>query len=201
MEGTAASVDKDDRLALFITVGVAGIVAIAAIVTGISRLAEVIPGRDVPIPISLGEQEAQLPLGPDGSPVPVDLTTGIVTVADPGSVTMAVAIAEPVITTLGVVAGAALAAVILLRLARGTAFTTRSHLLAYVLAGITLVVGVAADALRGLAASTALIDLGGDVSYGFSVSLGPVVAALAITAVGVALEAAHRLNKDTEGLV
>jgi len=200
MDNATVAVDKEDRLALFVTVGVAALVAIAALVTGVSRLVEVAPGSDVPVRISLEGETTVLDLEHSAA-TPVELETGVVTVAEPSITTMAASIAEPVIVTLAIVAGALIVAIVLIRLARGTALARRTYLPIYVLAVITLVAGLASGFLNGVASSSALADLGGSDALHLSLSLVPVFASLAIAAVGVAFEAAHRLSKDTEGLV
>ena len=192
---------REDRLGLFITVGVAALIAIGALVTGISRLVEVLPGEDVPVQVSLEGENTMLDLGSEGGVTSVALETGVVTVYEPSQTTMVASIAEPIVATLAVVAGAAIAALVLLRLARGTALARRTHIPVYVLACVTLAGGLAVDLLGAVAANSALQDLGGDDGFTFTVSLIPVVAALAIAAVGVAFESAFRLSKDTEGLV
>lgn len=200
MENAPAAVDKEDRVALFITVGVAALIAVAALVTGVSRLVEIAPGTDVPVRVSLEGETTVLDLEHHAA-TPVVLETGIVTVSDPSATTMAASVAEPIITTLAVVAGALIAAIVLTRLARGTALARRTYLPIHALAVITLVAGLASSFFQGVASSSALADLGGDDALNVTFSLLPVFASLAIAAVGVAFEAAHRLSKDTEGLV
>lgn len=200
MNNESVKVDREDRLGLFVTIGVATLVAISALASGIVRIIKVAPGEDVPMRVNLEGHNAMVDLG-HSAVASARLETGIVEVARLRPSTVAVSLAEPIIATLAILAGTAIVTIVLLRLIRGTALAKRTHLLLFTLAVITLVAGLAADILADIASNSALVDMGGEESLSLSVSLIPVLASLAIAAVGVAFESAHRLHKDTEGLI
>lgn len=200
MSNESVKVDREDRVGLFITIGVATLVAISALASGIVRILKVAPGEDVPIRVNLEGHNAMLDLG-SGAVASARLETGIVEVARLRPSTVAVSLAEPIISTLAILAGTAIVTIVLLRLIRGIALAKRTHLLVFALAVITLVAGLAGEILADVASNSALVDMGGEENLNLSVSLIPVLASLAIAAVGVAFESAHRLHKDTEGLV
>lgn len=195
--------DRSDRIGMYMSVVMVAVGAVIAVVAAAARLLEVGDGRDVPVLVPLAGEEAMLPLGPDGSAVPVTVDTATVTVADPAPATLFALYAQPVWIAVVVVAGLVLAALFFLRLARGRAFDGGAARLAFVAAGLVAVGWLGDSILTNMTTNGALSALS-DYTYEsvtFEVSLAPALAVLVIAAIGAALQIGERLQRDTEGLV
>src|SRR6478735_1199946 len=115
--------DNSDRLGLYITVGAAAIGIIASVVTTVARLAEVAPGKDIPVAVALEQVKTSLPLGPSGSQVPATLDAATVIVGDPAPATLFALWAQPITVGLTWIGLLVVAALFCLRLARAEVFT------------------------------------------------------------------------------
>ncbi|MGC4175528.1 hypothetical protein [Demequina sp.] len=192
-----------DRAALYLSIGVAAIGAVATIATTIARLVEVAPGKDVPVTVQLEEQTVGLPLGPNGALVDASVDTATIVVPHAEGATLFALWAQPIWLCLCVLAGLALAAMFFLRVARGQIFTKRASRLALYGA---LVVGAAwlgSGIFTAMAMNGALATVSdGTWDSGFIVvSFTPFLAILLLGGLGGALDIGERLQRDNEGLV
>lgn len=202
MSDTAAP-DHNDRVALYLSVGIAAIGAIATLTTTIARLLEVAPGHDIPVSVPLEGLSVGLPLGPDGAQVNAHVDVATVNVADPAPATLFALWAQPIWLAIVVLAGLALAAMFFLRVARGRVFSRGASRLAIAGAVVVGAGWVGGTILTNMTTNGALAALSGGTydSVTFTVSMAPFVAILLLGGLGGALQIGERLNRDTEGLV
>lgn len=203
MNNSPSPLKRSERVSLYLSAAI----ALAAIVAGgaatVTRLMEVAPGHDIPVLIPLADETAQLPLGPDGAPVTVDVETATVTVADPAPATLFALWAQPIAQFLVITAAMAIAAAFMVRLARGRAFERGTAGLVYAGAGV-IAGGWFVESLLTTMTTNGALSAISDYTYDaalFEYSLGPFIAVLVIAAVGVALQIGERLQRETEGLV
>jgi len=195
--------DRDDWLALWISVGIAAVGAVTTIVNTVSRLTEVAPGHDIPVRVPLHSVSADLPLGPNGAAVTAAVDTATVTVADPSPATLVALWAEPIWVCVTVLAGLAVAALFFLMVARGQLFTRGGSRLALA-GGLVVAAGwLGSTLLTNMTTSGALAAISDQTyeSITFTVSLVPVLAILLLGGLGAALKIGERLQRETEGLV
>lgn len=203
MDNDVVPVKRSDRISLYLSAGVA-VVAIAAGGVGtVSRLMEVAPGHDIPVLVRLENEQAALPIGPDGAMVTVDVETATVLVEDPAPATLFALWAEPIAQFLVIAVAMVIAAAFMVRLARGRAFERGTARLAYG-GGAAVAFGWFAETMLTNMTVNGALSAVSDYSYEgalFEVGLGPFVAVLVMAAVGVALQIGERLQRATEGLV
>lgn len=200
---TDARPDRADRIGLYLSIALAAIGAGLAVWTAIRRLLEVGDGTHVPVTVPLTGEEAQLPLGPDGSAVTAVVETATVTVPDPAAATAFALYAQPIWDAVFVCLGLAVAAAFFLRLARGRVFTQGIVRLVYIATGVVAVGWLGSTILTNMTTNGALSALS-DYTYDsvvFDAGLTPVLGILLLGAVGAALDIGQRLQRDTEGLV
>lgn len=195
--------DRSDRVALYLSVGVAAIGAIAVLVTMVSRLAEVAPGHDIPVTVPLAGESVGLPLGPGGAEVTAQVDAATVTVADPAPATLFALWAQPIWLAVAILAGLAIAAVFFLRVARGQIFTPGAARLAIAGGAVVAAGWLGSTILTNMTTNGALaaISDGTYESVTFTVSLAPFLAILLLGGLGGALQIGERLQRDTVGLV
>jgi hypothetical protein len=203
MNDQSSPLKRSERIALYLSAGI----VIAAIAAGgastVMRLAEVAPGHDIPVLVTLSDEQAALPLGPDGAAMTVDVETATVVVTDPAPATLFALWGQPIAQLLVIAASMAIAAAFMVRLARGRAFERGTARLAYA-GGAVIVGGWFVDTVLTAIATNGALAAVSDQTYEsmlFEISLGPVLAVLIIAAVGVALQIGERLQRETEGLV
>lgn len=195
--------DQSDRLGLYITVGAAAFGIVATVVTTVSRLVEVAPGKDVPVVVALDGQKTMLPLGPGGAPVAGTLDAATVVVPDPAGATLFALWAQPITAGLTWIGLLVVAALFCMRLARAEVFTKSTAQLLYVGATI-LTAGYAFGALFTLMTSNGALAAVSDGTYdatSMTLSLAPAIGVLALAAAGVAVQVGERLQQETAGLV
>lgn len=203
MNDQSTPLKRSERIALYVSAGIA-IAAIAAGAAGtVLRLVEVAPGHDIPVLVPLSNEQAALPLGIDGAPVTVDVETATVVVADPGSSTLFALWARPIAQLLVIAATMAIAAAFMVRLAKGRAFEPGTARLAYAGGGVIAGGWFVDTVLTSVTTNGALASVSdqGRESMLFEITLGPALAVLIIAAVGVALQIGERLQRETEGLI
>jgi hypothetical protein len=195
--------DQSDRQGLYVTVGAAAIGIVAAVVTTVSRLIEVAPGKDIPVLVALDGEAISLPLGPDGAPVAATADAATVIVADPAAATLFALWAQPIVVGLTWIALLVVAALFCLRLARAQVFTRSTARLLYAGAAILTAGWVLGSLFSNMTSNGALSAIS-DYSYDsvtFSVNLAAAIGALALAAVGLAVQLGERLQRETDGLV
>lgn len=199
----ATTLSRSDRIGMYATVVLGAIGAALTVWTTVARLAEVLPGRGIPVLVPFVGESASLPLGPDGAAVPVQVEQAVVTVDEPAAATFFALVAHPVVTGLAVLAGIVILCLFCLNLARGKAFTASTVRL--VIAGTAvLLVGWVLGSLfetmgvnGALAAVSAHSYIGATVQVDFTAAFG----VLALGAIGAAFQIGQRLQRETEGLV
>ena len=196
---------RGDTASLWFFVVAGAAIAIWAVVRSIANIIAAAPNRNVRVSVPFLDSPAEAPLGPNGAPVAVELTGGVVTAPSlPPASLWSLFIAE------GLFAAVVITVVTLLLLLtadilRGRIFSRRNTALVSA-AGIVALVGiggvpffqnmVANGAIAWLSERTydrgdvQLIDLPSLLGVAF-------VAALA----GTAFAVGDRLQRDTEGLV
>lgn len=200
---TPTVLSRADRIGMYGTIAVAAAAAAATTWGAVARLAEVIPGRDVPVLVPFLGETAPLPIGPDGAPIDVQVEQAIVTVPRPAPATQFALVAEPIVHGLAIVAGIALLALLCWNLARGRAFARANVRIVFWGAGVLTAgwfLGSLLTTMTVNGALSAVSDYGYD-GITFSTNWAVPFAILAIAAVGAAFQVGERLQRDTEGLV
>jgi hypothetical protein len=195
--------ERDDRVALYLSVGIAAIGAVATLVTTVARLVEVAPATDIPVRIPLDGEHVELPLGPDGTPVWATVDTATVTVANPAPATLFALWAQPIWLALAVLAGLALASLFFLRVARGEIFTRGAARLPLAAATVVGAGWLGSTVLTNMTTNGALaaVSDGTYESVTFTISMVPFFAILLLGGLGAALQIGEKLQRDTAGLV
>ncbi|BAJ74027.1 FOG: GGDEF domain [Microbacterium testaceum StLB037] len=187
----------------FVVAGVA--IAIWAVVRSIANIVAAVPNQNVRVAAPFLDTVVQAPLGPDGAPVPVELTGGVITAPSlPPASLGALFIAEGLFAAV-VVTVVALLLLLTADILRGRIFSRRNTGLVSA-AGIVTLVGVAGvPFFQNMIANGAIAWLSdrtydrGDVQLIDLPSLIGVafVAGLA----GTVFAVGDRLQRDTDGLV
>jgi len=194
---------RSDRWGMYLTIGACTTAVIATAWAVIARLADVFSPDGVPVDVPFVDEAAQLPIGPDGGAVAVDLDRAIVTVTDPAPATFFALVAEPIVTGLAIVAGVVLLLLFCVNVARGKAFA-RSTVRIVTSGVFVLALGWALGSLFRTMGVNGTLAAVSDHDYDgvlFETDFSPFFAALALAAVGVAFQIGHRLQRDAEGLV
>lgn len=200
---SSPSLDRADRFGMYMSIGIVAVGAGITIADVVRRLRELAHGGPFRVLVPLRGETADLPLGPDGALVHVDVETAVVRVADPAPATMFALWAHPIWNGVFVIVGLVIATAFFLRLARGRAFTTGAARLAYAGAATLLISWFGGAMLTNMTTNGALSALS-DYSYEsviFEVSLAPALVFLVLGAIGLALQIGERLQRDTEGLI
>jgi hypothetical protein len=197
------TLDRADRIVMYLCVLVAAVVIALASWGAVQRLAVVAPGHDIPVVVPLSGERAALPLGPDGAAVTVDVDTATVVVADPAIATLGALWAQPLFGLLTVAAAMVVAAMFFVRVARGRVFERGTARLVFIGAGIVAGAWFVGGILTDMTTNGALSAVS-DFTYNsviFRADLSPLMWVLVLAAVGGALQLGERLRRDTEGLV
>lgn len=200
---TATTLDRGDRLGMYLTIGIGFAAIVATAWAAIARLAEVLPGRDIPVLVPFVDEAAALPIGPDGSPVDVLVDRAIVTVPEPAAATWFALVAEPIVVALTVIAAIVLLSLLAWNLARGRAFTRANTRILW-WGTATLTIGWALGGLfRTMGVNGTLAAVSEHTYDGvlFTTDFAPFFAILALAVIGAAFQVGERLQRDTEGLV
>jgi hypothetical protein len=177
------------------------IAAVYIVVRLVLRLIEVLPNREVPVPVWIDDATAALPL-PDGI-AEITLTSGTAVVSDMPGITLFSVAGAAVISALASLVVIALVMRLCLNLARGRFFTSGNTL---------LVTGVSASIALGWFVSTLFDQMASNgaiarltdralESAQIPFDWTPILAAVAVGTVAAAFRAGERLTRDTEGLV
>jgi hypothetical protein len=192
---------RSDRTALQILSGIAIVIAAASLLAGIA--ATVMRAADLGLPFELLTSVARELDDPrvvwaEYSETQL-VTTGI---GGWGRALLAIGLA---ISTVMVVTTAAASAYFLRRLAAGEPFDRRFSRLAYFVGGVLALGGIVAGAATGIGSMVTAAELNETTPHAFGVGFTfdwtPVLAGLAVMALGFVFRAGARLQRDTEGLV
>lgn len=198
MSTATTSLSRSDRIGMYATIVLGAIGAAVTVWVTITRLAEVLPGRDIPVLVPFIGETATLPIGPGGAEVPVEVDQ-----TDPAPATLFALIAQPIVVGLAILAGILLLCLFCFNLARGRAFaksTVRIVLTGVVVLGVGWVLG----SLFQTMAVNGTLSAVSDYSYDgvlFETDFTAVFGLLALGAIGAAFQIGHRLQREAEGLV
>jgi hypothetical protein len=197
------SLSRSDRLAMYFTMLLGAIGIGVTAWYAMSRLAEVAPGRDVPVLVPFHGESATLPIGPDGAAVDVTVDQAVVTVPQPAPATQFALVAEPIVHAAAIIAGIALLALFCWNLARGRAFAKQNVRLIWWGAGVLAVGWFAGSMLTNMTVNGALSAISDHQYDGiiFQSNWVPFFVFLALGAIGGAFQIGERLQRETEGLV
>ncbi|CAN5311596.1 hypothetical protein BH11ACT3_BH11ACT3_16870 [soil metagenome] len=203
MSTTATTLSRSDRIGMYITVFLGAVGAVLTTITAVSRLAEVLPGRDIPVLVPFVDELAQLPIGPNGTPVDVSVDQAIVTVADPAPATLFALIADPIVTAIWIIAGIALLCLLCVNVARGRAFHRNTVRIVLWGAGLLVAGWVLTSLFRTMGVNGTLAAVSDHTYDGvlFQTDLAPIFGVLVLGAIGAAFQIGHKLQRETEGLV
>lgn len=201
---TQRSISRADAASMifFMLAGVA--IAVGSIVAAWIRIAEVLPGTDGPVLAEFAGTMADAPIGPDGSPVPVELATAYITAPRLPAASVAALVAQPLVAALAVVTVVVCLLVVTWSMLRGRVFS-RGNTVLVTTAGMTgLVAYGLVPGLGNMGANGAFAVISDrtfanvigavDVSGLFLIGFVAATATLVFT-VG------DRLRRDSEGLV
>lgn len=188
---------------LFLVGGVA--IAVAAVVQTIIDLVRVLPNRDVTLLAPFVATEAQAPLGPDGSPVSVQLDSAAVTVASLQAPSLVALVVSHVVFAVATVTVTALLLVLCFGILRGRIFS-RVHTALVTTAGLVALAGMyLVPFFHNMAVNGALALLSNGTYDRAVVGTVDVFAlftvAFVVALAGTAFAVGDRLQRDTEGLV
>ena len=203
MSTATTSLSRSDRIGMYATIVLGAIGAAVTAWVAITRLAEVLPGRDIPVLVPFVGETATLPIGPGGAAEPVEVDQAIVTVANPAAATHFALVAQPIVVGLAILAGILLLCLFCFNLARGRAFATSTVRILFLGTGVLLVGWVLGSLFQTMAVNGALSAVS-DYSYDgvlFQTDFTAVFGILALGAIGAAFQIGHRLQRETEGLV
>ncbi|KTR95700.1 hypothetical protein NS220_05385 [Microbacterium testaceum] len=187
----------------FVVAGVA--IAIWAVVRSIANIAAAVPNRDVRVAAPFLDTVAQAPLGPDGAPVPVELTGGVITAPSlPPASLGALFIAEGLFAAV-VVTVVTLLLLLTSDILRGRIFSRRNTGLVSAAGVVTLVGFAGVPFFQNMVANGAIAYLSDRTFDRGAVQLIDVPSLIGIAFVaglaGTVFAVGDRLQRDTEGLV
>ncbi|WP_395245747.1 hypothetical protein ACGGZK_08040 [Agromyces sp. MMS24-K17] len=200
---TETALDRGDRLGMYLTIGIGAVAIGATAWAAVARLVEVLPGRDIPVLVPFVGERAELPIGPNGAPVTVDVDQAIVTVPKPAAATWFALVAEPIVVALALIAAIVLLGLLAWNLARGRAFTRANTRIIW-WGSAALTAGWALGGLFRTMGVNGALSAVSDYTYDgvlFSTDWAPFFAILVLAVFGAAFGIGERLQRDTEGLV
>ncbi len=203
MTTTPTTLSRADRTGMYATITLGAVGAAATVWAMIARLADVLSGSGIPVLVPFVRETAELPIGPDGSAVPVSVDQAIVTVDDPAPATFFALVAEPLVTGLAILAGIVLLCLFCFNLARRRAFARSTVRIIFLGTGVLLVGWVLSSLFRtmGVNGTLAAVSNGSYDGVLFQTDFAAAFAVLALGAIGAAFQLGHRLQRDAEGLV
>lgn len=203
MSTSPTTLSRSDRVGLYATIVFGAIGAAATVWAMVTRLAEVLPGRDIPVLVPFSGETADLPIGPGGTDVAVDVDRAVVTVSDPAPATFFALVAQPIVVGLAVLLGIVLLCLLCLNLARGRAFAASTVRIVLLGTGVLLAGWVLGSLFQTMGVNgtlSAVSDYGYDGVL-FETDFTVVFGILALGAIGAAFQIGHKLQRESEGLV
>ncbi|QEO15088.1 hypothetical protein FLP10_12185 [Agromyces intestinalis] len=192
-----------DQVGMFLTIAIAAVAIGTTAWIAISRLVEVLPGRDVPVLVPFIGEPSTLPIGPDGASVEVAVEQAVVTVPSPAIATQFALVAEPIVVGCSIIGAIVLLALLAWNLARGRAFTRANTRIIWW--GSAVVTGgwVFGTVFQTMSVNGALSAVSEYTYDGimFSTNWAPFFAVLTLAVIGAAFQIGERLQHEAEGLV
>lgn len=203
MTVTTPSLSRSDRIGMYATIVLGVIGAASVLFATVTRIIEVAPNRDVPVLVPFTGETAQLPIGPGGALVTVEVDQATVIVPEPAVATHFALVAQPIVIGLALLLSIALLCLFCWNLARGRAFHRSTTRIIFAAAGTVLGGWVLGSLFTTMSVNGALSAVS-EYSYEgvlFSTDVVPPIVVLALSAIGAAFQIGERLRRDTEGLV
>ncbi|GGE91486.1 hypothetical protein [Mycetocola zhadangensis] len=202
---TEASVrlTRSDRADLWTVVVLGIIVAVIAIAHAVSRIAAIVPNSDIEVLAPFVDTTTELPIGPNGSMIGVEVDSAVLTVSGLPGIVIVSLIAAVIAQLLMTLAIVACGAILCRNLMLGRAFS-RTNTRLVVTTSVVLVVGTALSGLFTIMGVNGAFATLSERSYDNVVASGnllPYIVAAALAAVALAFKAGERLQRETEGLV
>lgn len=194
---------RSDRVGLIIII--IGAVAIAAMASygALLRVIEVLTGSAVPVLAPFAGESVELPIGPGGSPIAVEVSEAVILATDLAPATVFSLIAAPIVTLIATILVIGCIVVFCRNLLRGVAFS-RTNTRLVLTASMIIAVGWALSTLftnMSVNGAFAAISEQTYVNVLFSADFTPLLVSLVLSAVALAFQSGERLQRDTEGLV
>lgn len=192
-----------DRTGLVVMIVLGGAVALWSVYSAVQRIVEVLTASEVPVLAPFIGERAQLPLGPGGGLVAVEVQEATVHAGDLAPATLFALIAAPIVSTLATLIVIACIALFCRNLLRGVAFSPTNTRLV-ITTSIAIVAGWAVASLFTTMGVNGAFAALSDHEYDnviFATDFTPAIVALVLSAVGLAFQAGERMQRDTEGLV
>ncbi|MDQ0893315.1 hypothetical protein [Agromyces ramosus] len=195
---------RSDLAAMWTFLAAGAVIAVAAVVSAVLRIVEVLPNRDVQVLAEFSGTAAEAPIGPGGAPLPVILDRASITAETLPTFSLVSLVAEQVVAATTVI----VVITCLVRLGwsvmRGEVFSRRSTRLVTT-AGFTGLFGYAAvPFLANMAANGAFAEISDNTfdNVVMAVELAPFLLLAFIAALAtVVFTIGERMRRDTEGLV
>lgn len=203
MSSRGLTPSRSDRIGMYLTIGFGAVAAGFTLWAMITRLVEVFSPGGIPVLVPFVGETAQLPIGPDGATVAVDVDRAVVTVTDPAPATFFALAGQPIVTGLAILTGIVLLALFCFNVARGRAFA-RSTVRLVTAGAFVLLGGWGFSSLFRTMGVNGTLAAVSDRTYDgvlFETDFGVFFVALALAAVGAAFQIGHRLQREAEGLV
>ncbi|UOE42693.1 hypothetical protein [Agromyces larvae] len=198
-----ARLRPSDQAGMFLTIVIAVIAIAATAWLAISRLVEVLPGRDVPVLVPFVSEASTLPIGPDGASVEVAVAQAVVTVPSPAVATQFALVAEPIVVGCSIIAAIVLLGLLAWNLARGRAFTRANTRIIWWGSAVLTGGWVFGTLFQTMGVNGALSAVSEHTYDGvlFSTNWAPFFAVLTLAVIGAAFQIGERLQHDTDGLI
>lgn len=170
----------------------------------VAVVARIAPNRDVPVEVMIAGAPVGLPLGPGGAVLPATVDTATLTVADMPVATYLAALGAAVVPPLTTVAVTVCVLLLCRRMLAGQFF---SGTITRLITAISVLIGGGWLAWFGcsvMASNGVLAQLAGRAvadEITFQLDWTPVLASMAVGALGAAFHAGEKLQRDAEGLV
>lgn len=197
--GTATRAD------VWFTLALAIIAIVVTVVDAVTRLAEVLPNRDVPVEVQLSTSTQPIAIEGVGESIPAELDRFTVHVSDLPFATYMSAIAVVLVPALAVVAVLVCLTWLLRNIGAGEFFSRTNTRLVTTAALVAVLGWVLTTAFSTAAANGALAQLSTDPEPAFAITMNISFVYLFVAMVAGCFAAAfhtgERLQRDSEGLV
>lgn len=193
------------RSDVWLTLGLAVLGIVATLWDLVTRLADVLPNRDVPVDVEVAASTQPIAIKGVGDAVPAEIERFTVHVSDLPAGTYIAVIGAAVVPAVAIVTVLVCLAWLLRNIGAGQFFSRRNTRLVTTAAFATVIGWVITAAMSTAAANGALARLSTDDRAGFeitmSISFLYLFAAMVAGCVAAAFHTGERMQRDSEGLV